>query len=371
MATNFDFGRNDPETVKLWSELVVRDAEHKLFFSPMMYSATNDSAAVRHPDANKAEGVIRVHTEFQEKAGDRLTINNVARIQGEGVYGDSLLRDTGSDVDTYTMDLYFDQVAKQTRDSGKLAAKRTSMDFRKITKPELASWWRRQVEGSIIRSLYGLANPANASTVLGRLNQPTTSNSTVMGNTIQAFDSSHLMYAGVGNAAASDLESTDVLTSQVLSKAETAFCSDLSIPLEGLDMKGEEGFLLLTPRRGIEQLLYDEAWRQAQGTYVRDMNHPLIKLTVGRIGKFWVVPYDNALTVATATDGSGVVNRALVLGKDALQMAKVEDPQWFEDYVDTAKRRRVISIGGMYGIAPTYFNSSRRNSAAIDFYARA
>jgi hypothetical protein len=76
-------------------------------------------------------------------------------------------------------------------------------------------------------------------------------------------------------------------------------------------------------------------------------------------------------TVQLATDGVGTVARGILAGANALQMLRVEDPSWFEDYEDTRKRRAVISIGGMDGLARTSFNGTTRNAMAVDFYVRA
>lgn len=64
------------------------------------------------------------------------------------------------------------------------------------------------------------------------------------------------------------------------------------------------------------------------------------------------------------------VSRALVLGQDALHLAKKDDWSWWEGYEDNAERRKVVCINAFLGMAPTFFNGTRRNALAVDHYVR-
>lgn len=359
----WQFGVNDTQTVKLWSEKVIRDADKTQWWAPVMYPVDGDAKTLRHPDAGKGGEIIAVHTDFQNKSGDRVTIHNVAQSTGRGVHGDGYLKNTGATISTYTMNLFYENVAYQIVSSGELSERRTVMNFREHARKNLASWARRKTEGAIVLSLWGLTAPNNSS-VLTNLNWNTTE-SEVFLNTIQAFDSDHILYAGDATSDAT-IDSADVLTAQLITKAETKALEDLSIPLEMVNIDGEDCFILFTSGRGAEQLRYDPDWRDAQGYgNTRSSDNPLLKRAIGKYSKTYVVEYPNCLNPAAN------VCRSILAGKNALQMAKVEDWSWFEDYtIDTRKRRKAISIGGFFGMAPTYFNSTRRNALAIDHYVR-
>lgn len=362
MATNFEFGTNDAETVEKWSEGVIRDAEHTQFWGSMMYS-TDSPKAIRHPDAGKGGQIIKVHTDFQgqDKRGDTLTITNVNRVTGRGVHGDGLLRDTALDMTTATMQVKFENYATQVKTMGELAEKRSLLNFRTEAKVELGSWVRRKIEGAFVLALWGLTAPNNSG-VLTRLNWNTTE-STVFLNTIQAFDSDHIVYAGDATSSAT-VDSSDVLTAQLLTKLETKAFEDLTIPLEPVEINGEDCLILFTSGRGAEQLQYDPDWRDAQASNSRGPDNPKIKGLIGKFGRIYVVNYANCLNAAAN------VCQSILVGRDALQMLKVEEPSWFEDYEDTRKRRKVISIGGMMGVASTYLSSARRNALAVRHYVR-
>lgn len=359
----WEFGVNDAATVNKWSEAVIRDAEKQLFFAPFMTSMTE--GAMRSPDIAKGSGIIRVHSEFagMDKKGRTLTLHNVADIDAaeQGIQGDALLRDTGADLDVYTMTLRYDAIAQQVRSSGEMSEKSTVLDFRTQARAKLGRWARFKTEGGIWLALNGLTS-WNNTTKLKHWPQ-NGAIASVYGNTIQAFDSDHIAYAGAATSNAT-VTSGDVMTAQFLTKLETKSFEDLDIPLEGMDVDGQPELILFLSRRGCEQLLYDEDWINANRAGVQSSDNPIVKRSIGKFGMIRVVPYDFCLNPAAN------VSQAILCGRDALQMAKVDDFSWFEDFEDTRKRRKVISIGGMFGVAATYLNSTRRNAIAVRHYVR-
>lgn len=359
----WEFASGDPEIVEQWSEAVVRDAEKQLIWAPMMYSLDDDKA-IRHPDANKGQGIIKVHTLFQggAKKGRTVHITNVADITGRGVHGEGLLRDTGANMDTYTMDLTFEDIAHQVRTTGPMSERLSVVEFRSMARKQLARWARRKTEGAIVLALWGLTSWNNTTKLRGW--SQTGQETEVFGNTIQAFDSDHIVYAGNGSSN-SDLGQDDIMTAQLLTKLETKALEDLDIPLEPMNFNGEDGLVLYLSHRGCEQLQYDDDWKAAQNNNTRSPQHPQLRGTIGKYGRIWVVPYAFALNPA-ANVGQGVL-----CGMDALHFCKVEDWSWAEDYEDNRKRRKVISIGAALGAAPTYLNATRRNAIAVRYWQRA
>lgn len=358
------FGDNDPLRVRQWSELVVRDAEKMQVFAPLMYSV-DGGMKNKAPDAQKAQGIIKVHTEFQSSAGDRVTIANTARVNGRGVEGDALLRDTGADLNTFAMDVYIQPIAQQLRTSGLLSEQRTLLNFRKEFRLKLAEWAARKVEEGIILSLSGLQSYYG--NTLSNWGQGVTSGfnteSACFGNTIQSFDANHIVYAGDATSVAT-VGSDDVLTAQLLTKLQTVAMETLDIPLQPLQIEGEDCFMLMCSNQGVEQLLYDPDFVQAQRANTYNKSNPLLTGVIGKFGMFYVRPYPKMLKPAAN------VSRALVLGQDALHLAKKDDWSWWEGFEDNAERRKVVSISAFLGMAPTYFNSSRRNALAVDHYVR-
>lgn len=363
------FGDNDALRVRQWSELVIRDAEKLQVFAPLMYSL-DESSRVKAKDASMAQGVIKVHETFKAESGDRVTIANTARVIGQGVEGNALLRDTGEDLNTYSMDVYIQSIANQLRTAGPLNEQRIAMDARKEFRMKLAQWAARKTEEAIILTLSGLSS-WNNTTVLDNWGQG--AQSAVFQNTIHAFTNSGganpdsndtLVFAGDASSNAT-IDSGDVMTAQLLSKVQTHALETLSIPLEPLQIEGEDCFFLLCSYRAIEQLLYDPDYVQAVRATPYDKNsNPLLKGTIGKYGMFYLRPYPKMLNPAAN------VTQALVLGKDAMHLAKKTDWNWWEGYEDNANRRAVMAISAFLGMAPTFLNSTRRNAVAIHHYTR-
>lgn len=356
----WEFGINDPETVAKWSEAVIRDADKALTFAPFMTSMTE--GAVRNPEANGLNGIIRVHTEFEGKdtAGRTLTLSNVADIPAteQGIQGDALLRDTGANLDTHTMTLRYDAIAEQVRSNGEMNEKGPVMKFRKTAREKLARWARFKTEGAIWLALNGLTEYVNGSKLKYWPQNGVVTD--VYGNPIQAFDEDHIFYCGDATADA-NVDSADLLNLTALTRLETLAFEELDIPLEPLD---DGTLVLFTSGYGKEQLLDDSGFKDRADKDSRGDTNPIVKRQIGRVGNIRVVPMPFGLNPAAN------VGQSILCGKDALQMAKVEDFSWFEDYEDNRKRRKVISVGGMFGVAATYLNDTRRNAIAVRHYSR-
>jgi len=359
------FGDNDPLRVRQWSELVVRDAEKMQVFAPLMYSI-DEASRFKAADASQAVGVIQVHENFQSQAGDRVTIANTARVVGRGVEGDALLRDTGADLNTFSMDVFIQPIAQQLRTSGLLSEQRVLLNYRKEFRLKLAQWAARKIEESVILTLSGLTSYYG--NTLDTYGQGVTSGSNtetaIFNNSIQTFDSNHIVYAGDASSDAT-IGSDDVLTAQLLTKLQTVALETLDIPLEPLRIDGEDAFILMCSHQGVEQLLYDPDFVQAQRANTYNKQNPLLTSVIGKFGMFYIRPYPKMLKPAAN------VSRALVLGQNAMHFAKKDDWTWWEGFEDNAERRKVMAINAFLGMAPTYFNSSRRNALAVDHYVRA
>lgn len=353
----------DSLTVKRWSEKGTRDAEKALLWAPLMYGT--DGTAMRNPEYNKlSRGVINVVTEFQGKTGDRVTIPNVRQVSGRGTHNDKLLRGSGATQPTDSMDVYFENIAHQLISGGPLSERRVALDFRKTARQSLTDWYRRKVEESIILALWGLTG-WYGSPFSNFNNALSGAETQSMLNTIQAFDSSHIVYAGDAISDAT-LDQSCTMSAQLISKIETSAQEDLSIPLEPiLSEGGEECFVMVVSGRQAEQLRYDRDWKDAQqGLKAADPSNPLLRRAIGKYSKTYVLEYAKCLQpIANVT-------RALFLGANALQFAKVDELAFFEDFADDAKRRVAMSVGGAWGPAPTYFNGTRRGAIAVDTYTR-
>lgn len=365
----------DQLTIKTWSADAVRDAEKDMFFAPYMMAAPGADRAFRSPDYNKGVGIIDVHTQFQSQKGDRVTIPNVGLVTGRGLHNDGLLRDLSNVLPTSGMDLFFENVANRLVSEGQLSQQRIALDFNREARYGLARWGTRKVEESIILALAGLTQ---WDTVTGPTmkccDDPVNgrqSESSLFLNTVQPFTAATTMYAGDATSLA-DIDSSDRMSAQLLSRIETRATEELDIPIEPLRIGGEDCYVLLMSGKSAEDLRLDPDYREAQAGFGKGES-PLVKRGFGKFGMIIPVIYPkmpSPVNPNVAAGAAGNLSRALLLGKSALQFAKVSPWEFFENDADDAKRRTAISIGSMMGMTPTLFNGVRRNALAIDHYVR-
>lgn len=351
------FTASQAETVKLWSTMDTRDAEKGMFFFPLMYG--DSGTAPYLPGANKWKGVIRTITDFQNKQGDRVTIPHIPRLTGAPVEGNTQLRGSGAAQSIQSQNVFFNHFAKQLVSDGPLSDSRAVLKFLDVGRPSLKDWYRRTIEEAMAIAAFGLTAWSNTS-VFDNWSSGTTS---IFLNPVNAFGSTELSWAGDATSTAT-VDSGDVLTAQVLTKMSTVIREDRAIPLEPVMYNGKERYIFLTQARGIEQLMYDEDFREAHTRVIADASNPLTMREPLEFDKFLIMEYPKCPNVAAN------VGRSLILGADALLYAKVKDMAYFQDPADDAQRRTALSITAAAGVSGNLINSIRRNAHALDHYVR-
>lgn len=345
------------ETVKLWSTKDTRDAEKSMFFFPLMYG---DSGTAKYlPEASKFKGIIRAITDFQSKTGDRVTVPHVPRVTAVGVEGNTQLRNAGGTQSILSQDVYFNHFAHQLVSDGPLSDSRALLKFIDVARPSLRDWYRRKVEEAMVIAMWGLTSWNNT----GVLDNWTSPTAATWLNTVRAFGSTEITYAGDATSDAT-IDSADVLTAQLLTKVSTVIREDRAIPLEPVMYEGEECYALLTSGRGIEQLMYDPDFREAHTRVVKDASNPLTLRAKMKFDRFLIMEYPKTLNPAAN------VGRSIVAGADALLYAKVQDIGYFQDPADDARRRTALSVTAAAGVTGNFIDSVRRNAHAIDHYVR-
>lgn len=367
MSGTWAIGSGDAATVKAWEEKTIRDAEHRLIWGGVMYpSGPGAKDMIRNKAYGSGSNIIRVSDEFRNTPGDTLTITNVPNVNRVPVMGDTKGLDQSSTLKPYTMKMGYDAARNPFISAGKIQDKRPVINFRTAAKVAQASWMRRTTEGIINAHLYGITAPSNTK-VLDRLNLPYDL-TTVFGNAVQTFDSTHITYAGVTGANTSDAnvaaDTSATLSAALLDQLITSALEDLAIPLELADLgDGTEGLLVPIPGRGIEQLRSDPQFVK-YATQFDGAKNLLLKRDMPRYGPLVFMEYTEHFQPAAN------VGRLLLLGKDALQFLKPMDWQWWEGVQDINDWFSIISVAAMMGAQATNFNGTRRNSYACDFYMR-
>ena len=374
MAPRIDITSADPEMMALFSNKVILKAEQSLFFAFLMTSFDSERS-VRSPYADQlSRGSIIWHNEFSSDgknktmpslSGGTITIPAFDRVTGEPVFGDAVLKDTGIHPDIDSMTMSWDYGAKALPSLGPRARKLTAMDLMKQGEAELARWLMRTLDESIRIHLYGLTSWVNSPYI----NFTQSSYTSLWNNTIQAIDSTDILYCGDATST-TDLDSADKLDVSGIRKAVDDATAG-SEPVEPLSNKSgpDSWYVLLVPTRAITDLKKDPTFEKAvQYVQIKGVN-PMLARGVPAIDNCIIVEDTKAPYVASVS-GGGYVAQSLLLGADCIRACRVEDVEFGVADTDVLNRRKVAAIQVALGMAPTKVWSKRKNIKALRHWVR-
>ena len=183
MATT-NFGLNSPETVKLWSRKLFREALKRTWMSKFMGTGS--------------DSVVQIAEDTSKGPGDRVRVTLRMLLSGAGISGDGTLEGNEEALTTYTDNLVIDQLRHAVRSGGKMSEQRIPFSVREEARMGLTDWWADRIDTWLFNQLGGVSTQSDTRyTGLNAATEPTSSN-------IQIWDnSSHTTEASVGSASAS------------------------------------------------------------------------------------------------------------------------------------------------------------------------
>lgn len=363
MAYNLAFATGDAQTAEIFEELFEIDRVADSMWDDLTYSL--DAEDVRYAaDSEMLEGVIKRHNSFRggKKKGDTVTWYNGAALSGGPVLGDSTIINSTSPISTYTQTCSIDQARKSVSDNGRLSAQRVPIEFRTTARRLLSQWARVFLDETCNIALVGSNTFNNAYTCY-------TSNafSVVMNTSLNATDTGNIIYAGNATTNATAAQQANQITAQLITRvvlaARQAPTTANFIPVKELNFKNSRSKYAWIADGNIErQLQYDDSWRTAviSGTPRSDSNRAI----TGSLGSFNEV---EIIKQRRAFRPIANVSYSLLLGADALNWLPVHDWEWVEEKVDGGFKN-IIIVAAMFGLTPTYFNSTKRNMKMIPHY---
>jgi N4-gp56 family major capsid protein len=135
------YGVNAPETQKLWSKTLAREA----------LKATQ----IQYFIGESASSLVQEKTDFKKSAGDRLTMTLRMQLAGDGVLGDGTLEGNEERLTTYTDNLLIDQLRHAVRSAGKMTEQRIPWSIREEAKDGLVDWWAGRMDTAFFNQLCG------------------------------------------------------------------------------------------------------------------------------------------------------------------------------------------------------------------------
>jgi N4-gp56 family major capsid protein len=354
-ATEFAVG--DALAVQRWSLSLAREAEVKQYFRKFMGTG---------PDA-----LIKVQTELNKQAGEKITVALRMKLSGDGVEGDHVIEGTSAEesLTFYNDALFIDQRRKGTRSKGKMSEQRVPYSVRKEGRDALATWFAEDYDQQIMMYLSG-ARGVDTSFHVG------TSWTGRASNSFETPDSDHIIYGGTASSKITVTSSDKMdlgLVERLVAKAETT-----DPMIQPFMIGGEKHFVLLMHtyqaydlRTGTSSNDWIEITKAAGP---RGDKNNLFLNALGTYGGVILHKHRNVIRFDDYGSGASLeAARALFLGAQAGMIAwgggsAYGRYSWNEE-TDDRGNALAITAGTIYGVKKSRYNSADFGVIAVDTYA--
>lgn len=215
----WSYGTNAPEAVKLWSSRLFTVAIQRTVAWKMCHVSAKPGSE---------NNVVQLLDDTQKnKAGDRIRVDLLPKLKGNGVLGDNDISGSEEALSTYYDDVLLNQLRNAVLVKGAMSQQRVPFSMRNAAKNRLADWWSERFD-------YALLNQATGNTFQADIRW--TGNQAVI-----APDAQHQLFAGSAASEAAlapgNIFTLDLID-QYVAKAHT-----LSVPIRPIRLKGKGGEL--------------------------------------------------------------------------------------------------------------------------------
>lgn len=382
-ATSFAFA--DPRAQTKWSKDVFRYALQNVIFTPLM--------------GKTKSSMIRVNMELTTQPGGTIVFESRNPLQGGGQGDDGTTTGNEEALKRRNMSVEVHERAHSVVSAGKMSEQLTRTKIREDAKNDLGEWFSEALENDIVTSAAGLYNENSSSSSIQTINEsyPTsnriyyggqTKNGT-MSNSDATYATDALLTAGTTayNLMGTKLlekvrrlaiKSTPRMMGITIYDVSKATPNDIRNGVSGPTM-GKHFLVLLSPLqcKSIKAELGTTGWATATSHAQRRGNqNPIfsgnafmwdgmvcweydrIPSRTGAGGTTLAEGFllDAGRTATTDAVASGdTVDRALLMGANALSFAWAQKLEWSEDFVDNNKPK--VKVDALYGIKRTNFNA--------------
>jgi N4-gp56 family major capsid protein len=352
MATTL-YGVNAPESVKLWRKKLAREA----------IKATSIQKFIGEAD----ESLIQVFDETKKGAGDRITVQLRSQLQGLGVQGDGTLEGNEESLQTYTDNLFVDQLRTAVRSAGKMSEQRIPWSHREEAMMGLKDWWAARLDNWFFNQICGYS--AVSDTRLTGLQAPI------------APDSNHLILAG-GVSNDQSLASTNIFTLSLIDQAVLQ-AKTLSPVVRPVKINGGSFYVMFLHPTQVYSLRTNTStgqWldiQKAAMTGDGSANNPIL---TGALGVYNNVILHESYRVSSGVNSStgvgvATTRRAVLCGAQSAAMGfgqgyGMDDFSWNEELFDYGNQLGV-EAGIIGGLKKLRFNSADFSTIVVSTYSNA
>lgn len=350
MATT-NYGVNSPETVKLWSRKLFREALKRTWAYKFMGTGS--------------DSVIQIAEDTSKGPGDRVRVTLRMLLSGAGISGDGTLEGNEEALTTYTDNVVVDQLRHAVRSGGKMTEQRIPFSVREEARMGLADWWADRIDTWAMNQLGGFAVQSDTRyTGMNSATEPSSNNVVIWD------DSSHTTETSVASASTSCAMQLTYIDN-LIRKAKTN-----SPQIRPIRAGGDDYYVLFLHPDQVRDLRTDATanrvtWYDTQKAAMqggRVENNPIFTGALGVYNGVILhestrVPYGGSSTTITG------VRRAIFAGAQAACMGfgrgfGAGRMSWTEELFDY-RNQLGVSAGLIGGLKKTVFNSQDFGSIVL------
>lgn len=346
------YGTNSPLAVKVWAKKLYREALKSTWYAKFMGETT--------------DSLLQVKNELSSGAGDRITVGLRMQLTGDGVQGDGTLEGNEEALQTYSDNLFIDQLRNAVRSAGRMTDQRIPWSIREEAMAGLRDWWANRFDQSMANQLCGYT-PQTDTRYTG--NQATI-----------APSSGNILVQGHGTGPESGITSSDTFNLNLLDRA-VATAKTLTPMIRPVKVNGDDMYVALLHPYQVYSLRTNTStgqWLDIQKAAMTGGEIDDNPIFTGALGVYNnVILFEDTRVSPCVSAGAAIANtrRAVFCGAQAGTMAfgqKNRDQQadWVEELFDYGNQLGV-SAGFIYGLKKTVFNSADFGTIVLSTYAAA
>ena len=362
--TNFASLTTEQKTV--WSRDFWRTARNNSFI--MQFAGQGPNALVQQiTDLTKNE------------KGARAVLTLIADLEGDGAVGDYTLENNEEAVKAYDTVIKIDQMRNANRIAGRMADQKSIVNFRETSRDVLAYWYADRIDQLAFLTLSGVgydkrpngaARPSNATGL-------NLSDLEFDGDVTPPSPARHLIAKADGTVATGDLTTSDNISYKTIVNLK-AYAKDHYIR----GVKGTGGaemyHMFVTPQIMAQLKLDSDFIANVRNAGIRGDSNALFQGSESvmvdgvMVHEFRHVYHTDQAASGSKFGATGTVDgtRTLFCGAQALGMADLGNPEWYEDEFDYGNQY-AISVSKILGfLKPKYrpvANTTADNTVKEDF----
>lgn len=346
-------GVNDPEAVKLWSQVIMLEALKKTYVGRFI-GKSEDSLLYRKDDLSKS-------------AGDRIRCYLALQLTGAGKSGDETLEGNEENMQTFTDDVLIDQIRNAVRDKGRITRQRVPWPIRETAKNLLSDWIAAIMDEGFFNQLGGFT-------------VQTDTNRTGL-NAVTAPSSGRHLWTNSSATDDSGITSTDTFSAEFIDYAvETA---ETATPMiKPIRIEGSDHYVMFLHPYQVTDLRTDVGkggWQDVQQTALaakNDTNHPIFSGALGMWNNTVLHKAQRVPNGAVSTTEYTNVKRAILCGAQAGCIAYGQGDvagtsAIYEEKTFDYGNKIGISAGKVIGIKKSIYNSTDFGTVVVSSYGAA